>query len=283
MTRTLMPTINKAKQLIQNLLTEAGISINGNNPWDIQVKNEQFYRRVLADGSLALGEAYMDGWWDAERLDEFFSKLLSAKLDKKVAPPFDALASLIESRIFNAQKRSRAFDIGERHYDIGNDLYEAMLDKRMTYTCGYWQSLDLKPENLDLAQEAKLDLVCRKLGLKPGDSVLDIGCGWGSFAKFAAEKYGARVTGITVSKEQVALGNVMCQGLPVEIKLMDYRDLHEAHDHVVSLGMFEHVGQKNYREYMAVAHRSLKDGGLFLLHTIGGNQSATKTDPWIDK
>lgn len=264
-------------------LSQAGITINGSNPWDIQVEDERFYDRVLAGGSLAVGEAYMDGWWDAPQLDEFFARVLSAGLEKKIVPTGALLWEVVRSKIFNYQKKSRAFEIGKRHYDIGNDLYQAMLDKRLTYTCGYWKNLEQKPENLDAAQEAKLDLVCRKLGLKNGDMVLDIGCGWGSFAKFAAEKYGAKVTGITVSKEQAELARELCQGLPVEIKLIDYREVTGEFDHIVSLGMFEHVGYKNYREYMNVVSRCLKDSGLFLLHTIGGNQSATNTDPWIEK
>jgi cyclopropane-fatty-acyl-phospholipid synthase len=169
--------------------------------------------------------------------------------------------------------------VGEEHYDMGNELYKAMLDKRLTYTCGYWKNA----KNLDEAQEAKLDLVCRKLNLKPGQRILDIGCGWGSFMKFAAEKYGVSCVGVTVSKEQIALGKELCKGLPVEFRLEDYRDVNEQFDHVVSLGMFEHVGYKNYDEFMQVAHRCLKDGGLFLLHTFGNPVSEKAPDPWFHK
>jgi len=154
-----------------------------------------------------------------------------------------------------------------------------MLDKRLTYTCAYWDNA----ETLDEAQEAKLDLVARKINLKEGMKVLDIGCGWGSFAKYAAEKYGAEVVGITVSKEQVKLARELCKGLPVEIRLQDYRDVDGKFDHIVSLGMIEHVGQKNYRTFMNIVHRCLKDEGLFLLHTIGNNKSVKKCDPWIEK
>jgi cyclopropane-fatty-acyl-phospholipid synthase len=275
--------MSRAKQFIKKILSQAGITIDGSDPWDIRVKDERFYDRVLVGGSLAVGEAYMDGWWDVLQLDEFFARVLSAELEKKIVPTGALLWEAVRSKIFNYQKKSRAFEIGKRHYDIGNDLYQAMLDKRLTYTCGYWKNLEQKPENLDAAQEAKLDLVCRKLGLKNGDTVLDIGCGWGSFAKFAAEKYGAKVTGVTVSKEQTELARELCQGLPVEIKLIDYREVTGEFDHIVSLGMFEHVGYKNYRKYMNVVSRCLKDSGLFLLHTIGSNQSTTNTDLWIEK
>lgn len=275
--------MNKAHQIAEKILTEADIKINGDRPQDMQVKNDKLFNRVIAGGSLALGESYMDGWWDARELDEFFNKVLSADLGKKVKPTFQIISEIVKSKILNPQIKSKAFEIGEEHYDNGNDLYLKMLDGRMTYTCGYWKNLEYKPENLDKAQEAKLDLVCRKIGLKKGDKVLDIGCGWGSFAKFAAEKYGAEVVGVTVSREQIELGRELCKGLPVDLRLMDYRDVNEKFNHIVSLGMIEHVGQKNYREYMGVAHRNLKDGGLFLLHTIGSNISVTSTDPWIGK
>jgi len=268
-----------SKQIIESLLKEAGIEINGNNSHDIQVHNEDFYQRVVAQGSLGLGESYMDGWWDCENLDEFFYRLLRARIDEKVKINIRFLLPAISALIFNMQNKSRAFKIGEKHYDVGNDLYQYMLDKRLTYTCGYWQ----EAETLDEAQEAKLDLVCRKLNLKKGMKVLDIGCGWGSFMKYAAEKYGVRSVGVTVSKEQVELGRKLCQGLPVEIRLQDYRDVNEKFDHIVSLGMFEHVGYKNFHTFMETAHRLLDDNGLFLLHTIGGNKSVKTPNLWVDK
>lgn len=270
----------KAKQKAQELLAKAGITINGQNPWDIQVHDERLYGRVMRGGSLALGEAYMDGWWDVEQLDEFFSRVLGSDVDQ-VAQSWltETLISLTHS-IFNYQSKARAFQVGEQHYDIGNDLYQRMLDKHMVYTCAYYKTGE---ESLDEAQEAKLDLICRKLGLKAGQRVLDIGCGWGSFAKFAAEKYGVEVVGLTVSVEQAALARERCAGLPIEIRVKDYRDEYEKFDHIVSVEMFEAVGHKNFREYMKVARRCLKDGGLFVLQTIGGNKSVKATDPWIDK
>ena len=257
-----------------------GIEFNGSNPWDPQIKNEGFYKRVLTKGNLGLGEAYMDGWWECDSIDEMINRLLTDDVRSRLRKNWPTIAIVLASVLFNRQKGKKAFEIGEAHYDVGNDLYRRMLDKRMVYTCGYW---DGGAQNLDEAQEAKLDLVCKKIGLKEGDKVLDIGCGWGSFAKFAAEKYGAHVVGVTVSKEQVELGNKNCEGLPVEIRLQDYRDVDEKFDHIVSLGMIEHVGYKNYDEYLKVARRCLKDGGLFLLHTIGGLKSVKSTDAWIEK
>lgn len=261
------------------ILAKADVHIGAARPWDIEVRDERLYARVLRDGSLGLGEAYMDGWWECGAIDECVNRILRADLDKAVQGSLRLFLFALRARMFNAGRKSRAFQIGAKHYDIGNDLYRAMLDARMVYTCGYW----LGCKNLDEAQEAKLDLVCRKIGLKKGDHVLDIGCGWGSFAKFAAEKYSTRVTGITVSKEQVEVGIQRCAGLPVELRLQDYRDVHGRFDHIISLGMFEHVGYKNYRDYMGVAQRCLKDDGLFLLHTIGGNRSVRSMDPWLDK
>ncbi|MGK7370008.1 MAG: cyclopropane fatty acyl phospholipid synthase [Candidatus Halalkalibacterium sp. M3_1C_030] len=271
--------MNRIIKKIKAELESAGIQINGTRPWDVQVKDDRLFEQVVRKGSLGLGEAYMDGWWEAEALDKFFTRVLEAKLEEQFTLKPAYIFEYIKSVITNPQNREKAFEIGDRHYDIGNDLYKIMLDKRMVYTCGYWQ----KAEMLDEAQQAKLELVCRKIGLQSGQRVLDIGCGWGSFAQYAAEEYGAEVVGITVSKEQVELGRERCKGLPVEIRLQDYREVNEPFDHIVSLGMIEHVGTKNYRTYMETVHRCLDDEGVFLLHTIGSNQSVRTTDPWIEK
>jgi cyclopropane-fatty-acyl-phospholipid synthase len=271
--------MNRIIKKIKAELESAGIQINGTRPWDVQVKDDRLFERVVRKGSLGLGEAYMDGWWEAEALDKFFTRVLEAKLEEQFTLKPAYIFEYIKSVLTNPQNREKAFEIGDRHYDIGNDLYKIMLDKRMVYTCGYWQ----KAEMLDEAQQAKLELVCRKIGLQSGQRVLDIGCGWGSFAQYAAEEYGAEVVGITVSKEQVELGRERCKGLPVEIRLQDYREVNEPFDHIVSLGMIEHVGTKNYRTYMETVHRCLDDEGVFLLHTIGSNQSVRTTDPWIEK
>lgn len=269
----------RAGRIFQQILTGAGISINGNNPWDITVSDGRLYSRVLADGSVGLGEAYMDGWWDCDSLPEFFRRLIPAEPQRHLRKNLQMLLYLFRSVVLNPGRRSKAFQIGEKHYDIGNGLYRTMLDRRMVYSCAYWKDA----ENLDDAQAAKLDIICRKLGLRPGESVLDIGCGWGSFARYAAEKYGVRTVGVTVSREQAELARGLCEGLPVDIRLQDYRDVKEKFDHIVSVGMFEHVGYRNYRKYMETAHRCLKDDGLFLLHTIGNMMSVSVGDPWVNK
>ncbi len=267
---------DRLKSAIQEILHPAGIAVNGENPWDLRVRDERFYRRVVRDGSLGLGESYMDGWWECERMDEFFSKVLPTNPEDKIRKNWRLLLRLGAAMIINPGRKSKAFQIGERHYDRGNELFKNMLDRKMVYSCAYWEGAG----NLGDAQEAKLDLICRKLGLKPGDRILDIGCGWGGLARHAAENYGAGAVGVTVSKEQVALGRQLCRGLPVEIRLQDYRDIDEKFDHIASVGMFEHVGHRNYRAYMRKVHDCLKEDGLFLLHTIGQDISGVACDPW---
>ena len=280
-----------ARAFVEELLKKADVTIGGSRPQDIVVHDERLFNRVIRYGTLGLGEAYMDGWWDANALDVFFHTVLAARLDKAIAINFASVLTIARAFLFNLQAGKNAFTVGEVHYDLGNDLYSAMLDSRMTYTCGYWSS-NPQQTTLDDAQEAKLDLVCKKIGLSAGGGsasggkrirILDIGCGWGSFAKFAAEKYGASVVGITVSKEQAELARKLCAGLPIEIRVQDYREVNEPFDHIVSIGMFEHVGVKNYRDYFKVANRCLKDDGLFLLHTIGYTRSQVGSDPWINK
>ena len=262
----------------RNLFAEADIEINGNRAWDIQVFDGRLYKRVFAEGSLGLGEAYMDKWWEVEALDQFFCKLLSARLDSKINP-YKMIWLILQSRLLNLQSIGRAFQVAHKHYELGNDLFNLMLDKRKVYTCGYWKNA----ADLNQAQEEKLDLVCRKLGLRKNQRVLDIGCGWGSFVKFAAENYGAKAVGVTISKHQADFAKTNCEGLPIEIRLQDYRKLNEKFDHIVSLGMFEHVGPKNYNKYMQIASRCLKEDGVFLLHTIGGFKTCHSPDPWINK
>jgi cyclopropane-fatty-acyl-phospholipid synthase len=237
--------MKNAQQTIQDLLSIAGVEIDGTRPFDVRVHRPEFYDRVLGDGVIGFGESYMAGWWDCEALDELIHKLLRADLEHAISP-VKLLVPVVLSKVINRQRRSRAFKIGEHHYDLGNDLFQRMLDKRMTYTCGYWRHAS----DLDAAQEAKLDLVCRKIGLKPGMKILDIGCGWGSFVRFAAERYQVQAVGITVAAEQIELGRQLCEGLPVDLRLQDYRDVTGTFDRIVSLGMFEHVGVKNYRAYI---------------------------------
>lgn len=267
-----------AKEQVIKLLSIAGITVNGNQLWDIKVNNENFYSSVLSGGTLALGETYMNKWWDCPQVDQLFTKALTSNLEQVVKRNPQVIANILLTKIFNLQNGLAAFT-NVNHYNLGNDLFEKMLDKRMIYTCAYWKDAT----TLDDAQENKLDLVCKKLYLEPGMHILDIGCGWGGFAKYAAEKYGVIVTGITVAEEQVLLAQKTCEGLPINIQLMDYRKVSGHYDRIVSLGMFEHVGFRNYHNYMQVVDRCLATDGLFLLHTMGNIVTRTYTEPWFNK
>jgi cyclopropane-fatty-acyl-phospholipid synthase len=278
------PPSSGAPRILEELLGKADIRINGSRPWDIQVHRPRMWRRVLSQWTLGLGEAYMDGDWDCERLDMLFHRAMAADLERQ---PFGKarlrlLAESLRQRLLNLQTPERAAQVGEQHYDVGNDVFAAMLDPRMIYSCAYWE----RATTLEQAQLDKLDLICRKLELKRGERLLDIGCGWGGLARHAAEHHGCEVTGITVSKEQLALAQDRCRGLPVTLLLQDYRSLDPSRwrfDKVVSVGMFEHVGPKNYAVYFDTVRRLMEPQGLFLLHTIGVDRTQTHTDPWIDR
>jgi len=269
--------MKKPARTIESLLEQADIRINGSRPQDVRVHDDRLWRRVLTGGSLALGEAYLEGWWEANALDAYFTHLLTANPHRATAA-IPVMLHKLRAALINLQSKARAFQVGRVHYDLGNDLYETMLDRRMVYSCAYWPAPDA---TLDQAQEAKLRLVCEKLGLEPGMRVLDIGCGWGGAARFAAETFGVDVTGITISKQQADYATEACKGLPVEIRLQDYRDTEGQFDRIFSIGMFEHVGKRNYRTYMQTLRRLLKPDGIALLHTIGGNRSTCIIDPWI--
>ncbi|CAI0720846.1 cyclopropane fatty acyl phospholipid synthase [Serratia proteamaculans] len=275
----LAPKKDRWYRIVEELLSAAGIAINGNRACDIKVHNPALFKRILQEGSLGFGESYMDGWWDCDRLDGLFTRILQAGVDERLPKNLSDIARIAYTRLFNLQSRKRAWQVGKEHYDIGNDLFRAMLDPYMQYSCGYWK----EAETLEQAQLAKLKMICEKLQLKPGMSLLDIGCGWGGLAQYAAENYGVSVYGVTISAEQQKLAQERCAGLEVEILLQDYRDLNLQFDRIVSVGMFEHVGPKNYDTYFRVAARNLKPDGLFLLHTIGANLTNLHVDAWIDK
>ncbi len=267
--------------VLAELAESCGVRFNGDAPWDIRVLDPGVYRQILTRGSLGFGEAYMDGLWECAQLDELIYRLLKHRAEEKLGGwnRVRLLGEMLRHHLFNLQAPHRAFQVGVAHYDIGNDVFAAMLDPTMSYSCAYWRAAT----DLASAQRAKLELACRKLELKPGERVLEIGCGWGGFAHHAATHYGVEVFGITVSKEQQKLAQERCAGLPVTIALMDYREIRGEFDKIVSIGMFEHVGPKNYPVYFEIARQALKPQGLFLLHTIGIDRTTPHTDPWIDK
>ncbi len=267
-----------ARSVVKELLASADVQIDGKRPWDIQVHNDAFYNRVISEGSLGLGESYMDGWWDCQALDECLFRLCRAHVDANIAPTWTMRWMALKAYLFNMQDKWLSRRVIDAHYQLGNDLYTSMLDPLLIYSCGYWKEAG----TLAAAQEAKCDLICRKLGLAPGMKILDIGCGWGGFVKYAAANYGVSAVGVTLSENQAEYARQACQGLPVEIQVKDYRDIEGSFDRVISIGMFEHVGAKNFNTFMQVVDRALQPHGLALLHTIGSNVSTNVTDPWID-
>lgn len=269
----------RMERTLRGLLERVGITVDGPAPYDIQVRDRRFYARLLRQGSLGLGESFVDGWWDAEAVDETICKILEGGLQERMVRSPGIIALALAARLVNLQKRGSAERNVREHYERGLDLHRAMLDRRMTYSCGYWKDA----KTLDEAQEAKLELICRKVGVREGSALLDIGCGWGSLARYAAERHGARVKGITVSPEQAEVARKACRGLPVEIEVLDYRQVEGRFGAVVSVGMFEHVGPKNYRTYLDVVERCLKPDGVSLLHTITGNRRTPHIDPWLHR
>jgi len=270
----------RAGDLCKELLASADIAVGGDRPWDLHVHDERFWSRVMRDGTLGVGESYVEGWWDVPALDEFIARALHVRLADTLRDNWMIVPHVLRAKVLNLQSRARAADAVHRHYDIGNDLYEAMLDRRMLYTCAYYGT---GARTLDEAQEAKLALVCTKLGLAPGMRVLDLGCGWAGFAAYAAEHHGVEVVGYTISHEQVKLAHARYAHLPIDIRLDDYRKASGTFDAVVSIGLMEHVGPKNYRGYMELVDRCLAPGGVAFVHTIGGNRARPHIDPWFDK
>ncbi|MCB0338421.1 MAG: cyclopropane fatty acyl phospholipid synthase [Bdellovibrionales bacterium] len=227
-------------------------------------------------GPLEIGEAYVRGEWTCEHLDEFMAHIFREPVKKRTSfERFALLSHVVKEKLLNPQRGKGAYHVGDFHYNLGNPLFEKMLDRTMSYTCGYWPHAS----NLLSAQNAKLDLICRKLRLEPGMTVADIGCGWGNFARFAATNYGVSVVGVTVSTEQANFAREFCQGLPVTILLQDYRSLEGQFDRVVSIEMIEAVGKKNLPVYFETVHRILRDGGLFALEVISA-ESYSRNSNW---
>jgi cyclopropane-fatty-acyl-phospholipid synthase len=271
--------MNKTQATINQLAAAANITINGSKPYDIKVHDDRFYKKALTQRELGVGEAYMDGWWSSNQLDETIARLLSINIREKLPVTPILVKSVLVGSLANRQKLGRAHKNASAHYNIGNDLYEKMLDKRMLYTCAFWE----KAKDLEKAQEAKIDRVCQKLHLKPGMTLLDLGCGWGGFAEYAAKNYGAKVTGVNVASEQVKIARQRTHGLTVKILQKDYRQITGKYDRIVSIGIMEHIGPKNYRTFLAKCNQLLKDDGIMLHHTMGNNSSVNYVDPWTDK
>ncbi|MHB8791977.1 MAG: cyclopropane fatty acyl phospholipid synthase [Thermoleophilia bacterium] len=268
------------EHIVKKIAEASNLNLNGSKPWDIQVYDDRWYERIIRDKSLGLGESYMDGWWDCRQLDEMVNRVLRGGAINELSVTLHDAIRALPGVLFNLQSSARARIVAEHHYDLDNDLFHSFLDSYRQYSCGYFEGTN----DLDQAQENKMTLIAEKLELNELDHVLDIGCGWGGFARFAAERYGCQVTAVNISREQLRFAREFCEGLPVTFLDCDYRDIRGRYSKIVSVGMFEHVGYKNFRAFMEVAHRCLEDDGSFLLHTIGSNKSLKEScDPWIRK
>lgn len=264
----------------KNLLQKADIQIEGIRPWDIRIRHPDFFKRIMLQGLLGLGESYMDGWWECDRLDIFIYKFLANKLDDAVPENFSDILMILSEKIFNRKSDDCDSRVLVKKYDIGYDVFTHMLDPYMQYSCGYWRN----GATLAEAQEAKLKMICEKLQLAPGMRVLDIGCGWGGTAEYIARHYDVYVEGITNSTEEQKVAQSRCQGLDITIMLEDYQDLSDdKFDRVIALGTLEYIELKNYSDFFKAVARSLKPDGLFLLHSTGSTQLVNHVGPWLNK
>lgn len=277
--------VRRAKSFWINMLGDANITVGK----DIIVSNDEVFLDWMNRGMLAIGETYMAEQWtvaDDLTLDEILTRLMKLPSDKKrkAFKSWDSKLFAMAARVFNYQSPARAGIVGAHHYDLGNDFFKLWLDPYMQYSCAYWKDVD----NLDAAQEQKLHLIAKKLKMEPGMTVLEIGCGWGGLACFFAKHYGVKVTGITISNEQLNGAREWAKREGVshltEFKYQDYREMEGEFDRVVSIAMLEAVGYKNMDHYYNVIKRNLKNGGLALVHSITANRS-TKTahQRWILK
>jgi len=268
-----------ARDFGMELLARADVPVGTDEPHSLHIHDDRFWDRVISQRQLGFGEAYMDGWWDCQHLDEALTRILVSGVVAEIRPGVTVAAMALRSRLLNAQTQRRAARNARHHYDIGNDLYARMLDPRMVYSCAYWNDA----KDLATAQEAKLDLICRKLRLEPGMRVLDIGCGWGGFLDYASRMYGVAGVGISPARNQVDIARERCCDLPVTIEQADYRHVAGSFDRIVSVGMMEHVGPRNLPEFFRVCDRLLVPEGMMLHHTIGSTVSKHHTDPFFER
>ncbi len=266
--------ISRYERRAQELFALAGIKINGDQPCDIQVRNNAAFVRLFGYGSLGWGEAYVDGYWDCEQLDDFVCRCLIANLTGHFRPSDFLL--FLRARLLNRSFPTLAVP---KHYESGIELFEKMLDQRLIYSSGYWKNAT----TLNEAQEHKLDLVAEKLGLKAGMKVLDIGCGWGGAIRYFAERYKVSGLAVTTSKNQYDVACQTCKDLPIEIRLHDYREVSEQFDCSYSIEMLGHLKPKHYKHYFQFVNRTLREGGSHLVQVAGSSMRAVRSDPWVQR
>ncbi len=254
----------------------------------MRLTDPTLYRSLFFNPELAAGEAYMDGRMSFENstLRDFLTLFSVNRLSLGSYPLQKVLRTVSRGlkRFQQANPIGKAQKNVAHHYDIGNDFYRLFLDRGMQYSCAYFTSDD---NTLEEAQQNKLRLIASKLDLKPGQKVLDIGCGWGDMALYLGRMADVQVVGVTLSKEQCKLANEKAKALGladrVRFELRDYRDLTERFDRIVSVGMFEHVGVHHYGEYFAKVNELLTDTGVMLLHSIGHMSPPGTASPWLRK
>lgn len=279
-----MATTRSVPASLRSIAVAADIRFDGQRPWDLQVHDSQFFGELVRRGSLALGEGYVAGQWDCDQLDELINRLLRVRANQPLSlrGAISAAVERLRDQLINPQSLARAFRVGRQHYDIDHRVYAATLDRRLVYSCGHWQ----EASSLEEAQLQKLERICRKLQMQPGQRLLDVGCGWGSLAAHAAEHHGVRVTAITVSAAQYLWVREHYGHLPIQVELCDYRSLpgllRGRFERIASVGMFEHVGQRNHPCFFRCMQQLMEADGLLLLHTIGHAGPRGGTDPWID-
>ena len=249
-----------SKVIIGSVFDKCGIKLNGSDA-DLVVNDDSFFRDVLLRGSIGFGDSYIEGKWDSDKIDVVVSRVLSRGIYQRFASVYN-LARIVSSKVVNLQSRGRAKKVIEEHYDLPTEFYSAFLDPYMQYTCGLFKDTD----DLAVAQENKMRLICEKLELKKGQRVLDIGGGWGGLARFMRERYEVNPTVVTLSQEQGDHIKKTASG--IEVLIADYRDIPRLDfglfDAVSVVGFIEHVGHKNYQTAMRIISDSLKNEGKFL-------------------
>lgn len=262
----------------------AGITIGGHAAHDLRVLDPSFFRRIAMNPAYELGQTYVDGLWECDAIDRMMTKLLAAGVGQSFEHGRQFFVRSLVAKAHNLQSRLRAKIVIDRHYDLGDELFAAMLDESMAYTCAIFET----PEtSLADAQQAKMRVLCNKLELASGETFLDIGCGWGGLLDHAARVNGARVTGITISKNQHATATERVRHHPgASVRLMDYRDLPkqgERYAKVAAVEMIEAVGPKNYETFFRSVHDVMEPGGRFVLQCFISHRSVYVCNEWFDR